>query len=617
MTRSSDPTPETPAAPDHVQLLAEKLGLSRSTISRALHNDERISLPTRQRVQAAAEQAGYWKKSDVLPVHKNQASEVSPTFAPIIAYLNPQPERERWRSSLHWLYTFQGAMARARELGFELQEFWLGEPGMTPEAMGRILLSKSIRAVILGAPAPGQKVEFVSGEFAAVACDLEPAGEHFHRVSTDYVANTFKALNALRELGYRRIGLAMEADHIRYMHMLPRMAFLEFEESLPKETRTGYWLGAPDAIEDFARWMLVARPDAIVTGNWIPQAFLQPLGLRIPQDMGIAQLEPMFFPFQHSGIDGRYEQVGRSAVDLLIAQLHTGRFDPPKHVNHILNTGVWCPGFSTQRQSNPSPDRRFDALQVKVLEAVARGERAAFSAARLPLCQRNWGEGYALAAGVPDENWRPLSLAGEVNARWECPGWVPRYPAASPLPPLQGRHVFRGVPFEFTSLVSDGKDRTVSLNRANGNVASQIRKLSVNIHVRALYFFHLAFFAWDARPAGEYRLHFQSKRVEKIPLRPFFPPLEPAATATFHDSWPALPQFESDIAKPVMLVVPDSPIQFDRFGYVIQILNTQPEDRLVAIELVPNPRTDTVIILAGVTALLSAPEKIKSVSTWL
>jgi|GEM_PF-406162 len=585
----------------NLQVLAEKLSLSRATISRALRNDERISFQTRQRVRTAAEEAGYRQNPYVSVLMSKLRHGVSPLASPVIAYINPQPSRDLWRSSEHWLYTYRGAVARAKELGFELQEFWLREPGMTSERLSMILRTRNIRAVILAPPMPGQAVDFRPEGCAAVACDIEPEGENLHRVSTDYVGNALKILTALRGLGYKRIGLAMEESRARYMHMLPRMALLDFEENLPKEERAGYWIGGADQMSDFANWMLRARPDAIVTSNWLPQMWLQPLGFRIPEDMAIAQLEPVFYPFQYSGIDGRFEQVGRSAVDLLVTQIHANEFSLAHHPNHVLNSGVWRPGVTAPGRNATSPSP-YDETRLGLLRAAAAGESSQLRNLRSGIAEKIWKSRFALASKAKRDAWRPLSLAGAVNAVWECPACAALRLGPLALPNLNGEHIFRGVPFELGHGGQRGGTSAILLHGSKQQADSRGLRIAVNAQVKALYFLHLAFFAWAQRPAGEYRLIFESGHVEKIELRPFFPPTEKESTATFQDSWSPYPQFESSAAKPVFIESPGD-VDQGRFAYVLEVKNRRPGERVMTVEFVAYPESDTAILVAGITAL--------------
>ncbi|HEY9153785.1 MAG TPA: LacI family DNA-binding transcriptional regulator [Opitutaceae bacterium] len=586
----------------NLQVLAEKLSLSRATISRALRNDERISSQTRQRVRTAAEEAGYRQNPYVSVLMSKLRHGVSPLASPVIAYINPQPTRDLWRLSEYLLCTYRGAAARAKELGFELQEFWLREPGMTSERLRTILRTRNIRAVILAPPLPGQTAEFLPEDCAVVACDIEPAGDRLHRVSTDYVGNTLKILHALRGLGYKRIGLAMEESRARYMHMLPRMALLDFEESLPKEDRTGYWIGGPDQMTEFADWMLRARPDALVTSNWLPQMWLQPLGFRIPEDIAIAQLEPVFYPFQYSGIDGRFEQVGRSAVDLLVAQIHANEFSLAHHPNHVLNAGVWRPGVTAPGRAANSPSA-YDEFRLSLLGAAASGDHAQLRTLRSNLAEKVWKSRFSFPNKSKRDAWRPISIAASANAPWECPACPALRLGPLALPTMTGEHVYRGIPFDFAHETQRGGNSAILIHGARQQPESRPVRVPVYANVKALYFLHLAFFAWAQKPAGEYRLIFESGQAEVIELRPFFPPMEKDATATFQDSWSPYPQFESSAAKPAYLEA-SGEIDQGRFAYVLEAKNPRPAEKLVAIEFSAYPDSDTAILVAAVTALV-------------
>jgi DNA-binding LacI/PurR family transcriptional regulator len=230
--------------------------------------------------------------------------------------------------------TLSGFGARGEKAG-------LGEHGMTPTRMAEILRSRGIRALIFGAPRHLRSLlPFETSGFAAVAINLDPTRDHLHRATADDLGNTSKALKALRTFGYRRAGLAIDEETIALMLLFPRMAFLEFEETLPRADRAGCWIGPIDDLTGFTRWLVDCKPDAIVTVNVYRQWWLQSLGFRIPQDIGVAQLDPDFVPSPVSGIDGRFDVIGRNAADLLISQINRQEFDAPADPIHVMNDGI-------------------------------------------------------------------------------------------------------------------------------------------------------------------------------------------------------------------------------------------------------------------------------------
>lgn len=125
--------------------VARALGVSHTTVSMALRNDPRILPATRQKVNQAAVRLGY--RSDPIVselMAQLRASRARSNEVPL-AFLTAWPTRDGWRKVMDHVDFFKGALARATELGYGLDEFWLREPGMTPQRMTSILRTRGIR----------------------------------------------------------------------------------------------------------------------------------------------------------------------------------------------------------------------------------------------------------------------------------------------------------------------------------------------------------------------------------------------------------------------------------------------------------------------------------------
>jgi LacI family transcriptional regulator len=594
----------------NLQDLADQLGVARSTVSRALRDDPLIAVETRRRVKEAAEKLGYRSNPYVSVLMSRLREGATPTGSPVVAFLNPQTSRDSWRDSKPMVTAIQGAAERAKELGFELQEFWFGEPGMTSERLTEVLLARGIRALILGAPGQlGEHTAFPTEGFAAVAIDLEPAREHLHRATSDYLGNTTRILQAMRRMGYRRIGLAITRNILELLHHQPRMAFLDFEETLPQADRTGYWLGDLTDVVSFARWIADARPDGIVTMNVYPQVWLQSLGLRIPQDIGVAQLEPEIVKFPLTGIDGRFEIVGRNAMDLLITQIHRNQFTPPTGAMHVTNPGVWRPGASTRDLTSSRGPSPYDEIRVGICEAAAANDAARLHANRQQYAQRFYHDPFGLAQAASSGAWRTLPLGSVANTAFQTPPLPPTFAERGLFGFTAGRRLLHGVPFEIPAPSLSGAPTVLSVTheevRGQRRVPSVTRRVSVDATVRAIYSLHAALFVWSSAAVGHYRFVYADGRTHTIDLVPYWPPIHDASVAAVQDAWAALPQFASETAKALFVPSAAQPFAADWFFYVAELRNPRPEAIVQAIEVVPSQESRANLIVAGLTALLA------------
>src|SRR2546421_97792 len=107
----------TPEKPLTIRSLASRLRLSAMTVSRALRNAPGVSAATRKLVVTAAENRGYRPDPSlaVLNAYRHGKRHLLPHET--IAYLTNFGARNEWRRVGTFLRYFNGAQARAAELG--------------------------------------------------------------------------------------------------------------------------------------------------------------------------------------------------------------------------------------------------------------------------------------------------------------------------------------------------------------------------------------------------------------------------------------------------------------------------------------------------------------------
>ena len=115
-----------------LQDVAEASGVHRTTVSLALRDHPRIPQATRDKVKATAARLGYQINPLVAALMQSRRLG-KPVKHMTLAYVTNYPTRYGWKPVHHDRPDFfPGAVARARELGYNLEDFWLAEPGMTP-----------------------------------------------------------------------------------------------------------------------------------------------------------------------------------------------------------------------------------------------------------------------------------------------------------------------------------------------------------------------------------------------------------------------------------------------------------------------------------------------------
>lgn len=214
-------------APLSVRRLADLLGTSRSTVSRAFRGDASVRPELRARILAEAGRLGY--EPDPL------VSEVMTSFA----RRKPVDYREtvgvlwwpdRWaQSNIESSFANRlraGLVAAVERHGCRLTHFVLREGGAA--ALARMLQARRIRGVLLTPPTePGMAAPALDwAELSTVVIGRSLSAPSFHCVHHNHYAAMTRVLGRLRERGYRRPALVVLADLEERMQRAYTGAFL-------------------------------------------------------------------------------------------------------------------------------------------------------------------------------------------------------------------------------------------------------------------------------------------------------------------------------------------------------------------------------------------------------
>lgn len=345
----ANPAETTPAMsspvekPLTIRALAARLRLSAMTVSRALRNAPGVSATTRKLVLAAAENRGYRPDPSlaVLNAYRHGKRHLLPQET--IAYLTNFPSPEEWRRVGTFLRYFNGAHARAAELGYALEHFWLGEPELTGRRASQILLNRGIRGVIVGPLSRGgASLQLDWGQFTAVALGRSMASPAITTVSTNHFQAVELAWEKVWERGYRRIGLTLTAsEDARTAGMLQASHFLQQRRYGGPVIPT---LITPDfSAPELIAWADRHQPDLIISSNHRHyELLLEALGTMARRLKFInLNTSPRW---EMGGIDQGHDKVGAQAVSLLHLKLVRRETGLPARRELTLLDGVWKEG---------------------------------------------------------------------------------------------------------------------------------------------------------------------------------------------------------------------------------------------------------------------------------
>lgn len=339
------PQPENPLT---IRALASQLRLSAMTVSRALRNATGVSAATRKLVLAAATNHGYRPDPSlaVLNAYRRGKRHLLPHET--IAYLTNFPTPDEWRRVGTFLRYFNGAQARAGELGYALEPFWLGEPELTDRRASQILSSRGIRGLIIGPLYHGgASLRLDWSQFTTVALGRSMLEPGLTTVSTNHMQGVELAWQKAWARGYRRIGLVLtEEEEWRTKGTLHAAHFLQ--QYRHATTQIPILISPVLSGAVLRAWAHQHQPDLVIASDQRHYEELLEAG-------GVATKSIKFLNLnanpssEMGGINQGHDRVGETAITVLHQKLIRRETGIPLQRELTLLDGIWKEGRSEWR----------------------------------------------------------------------------------------------------------------------------------------------------------------------------------------------------------------------------------------------------------------------------
>lgn len=329
-----------------LEAVARAAGVSRMTVSRVLRGAPQVSEKTRQKVLAARKVVGYSPNPLISTLMSQVRRGQVARDSELVAFVTAYGRRDGWKSYPSIVRMRKGVEQRAGELGFRIEDFWAAEPGLKHRRLSQILFTRSIRAVLV-APLAAQDfhLDFDWRYFAAATFEFSLAEPRLHRVASDRFASMRIAIREARSRGYARPGLALrKIEDDRNNDFWSAAFLLEELQPKPKETVPPLLMENYDE-KLFHRWLARHRPDCVLGINSMVLDWIRNAGLSVPGETGFINLNLMPDHFgKVAGIDGAIEELGRSAVDIIVGQMHRNEWGVPATPRLVITPGRWVDG---------------------------------------------------------------------------------------------------------------------------------------------------------------------------------------------------------------------------------------------------------------------------------
>ncbi len=573
--------------------IAEKTGLSKSTVSRALHDSHLLNEATKEKVRRVASKMGYRPSSAMSAAMQSARTRGRKAYHETIAcimvsgdrYINKDPRR------LLTEQLVKGMEDTTEIFGAYLDFFNIRHTSW--EKIDRLLTARGIRRIV---------------SFNALPPEIEALPASSDNKMEDYkflnkYAMVFNLWSELRHIpgiiiridmfeagrlsfikawqaGYRNI---LFGNNLRRFDKRGRFeAGLRFVLSgLSDSYKVYHFPFLENSDQNIEKWFDSASPDSCLIGM-IEDKSQDSIKKRMQKPNSPACIAVK--PFQKnsaffSGIDQSSYRLGQRMIENVLAQPLANRHLLMQYTNLQTIAPVWHDGETLPqrecKQWNLIEDDAFDA---------------------------------------------------EAHHRFECLGGKHRFPLeCSPphnlpcggiqvaLPPV-GECIFHGVPFRI-----EGAGKVIrycgvgdpDLHRRSDHtpLPSAVVEIPVERKARSLYFLHTATQVGDRVPVARYRFHFRKKGPVEVPVLPFARNVEQQDTyvtqcsdVNIQDWFYESGRFANASTKPVCLVNSNDSEYPVGYVYVWRWENPFPRSEITKIELLAEPGQPTIVLLFGVTA---------------
>jgi len=341
--------------------VAKAAGVSKATTSYVLRNQPGPSPETRERVLRTARELGYIPDARIVSwmakVREAKVKDLVP-----LAWLDTNWEKDSWKIYKFHSPYLEGARARARELGYQIEEIWAGQPDMTMRRISQILYQRGIEGVIVTQPAKHIRLNW--NYLATVSLEGSLLAPRLHRVMTDHFFNLLLALKVVKRLGYRRIGICFDQAFSRFSNHACYAAINQFLAITPKAERVEplyyNWKRTPGV-----EWIRHCRPEVIVCQNSYMVQWAKQAGLRVPEDIGIVHIATDDDVSDWAGIHSKKREIGATAVERVVSLLQNRQFGIPETAVNMVIRGKWQNGCTLLSPKQKFAPRSKSTLKQK------------------------------------------------------------------------------------------------------------------------------------------------------------------------------------------------------------------------------------------------------------
>ncbi|MEI6861758.1 MAG: LacI family DNA-binding transcriptional regulator [Verrucomicrobiota bacterium] len=352
-----------------LQDIADVLGCSKNTVSLALRGSSQIPPATQARVRKAAQRLGYQPNAVLSHLMAQLRASRTTRLQAKLALVNANRDAQAFQTHPTVPTYVEGCESRAASLGYSFDRFWLHDPTLNATRWLRILHARGIKGIVLvglmDTPRLPEEFRPVWEQFPAVVTGVRTREPALSFCCVDHHDLALTAFERALTLGYRRPGLVLDEviDHLVERRF--SAGYLTGQRILlPRAQQVPVFTGPLGATEPtgFRIWLEKNRPDVIFTLYNNVMTWLKVAGRRVPEDVGVVQLEWRASRPEIAGMNQHNFVTGEAAVDMVVGQIHNNETGEQEFPRATLIGATWTDGASVQdRTSMTKPSRRISA----------------------------------------------------------------------------------------------------------------------------------------------------------------------------------------------------------------------------------------------------------------
>lgn len=331
--------------PQTLQNIADKAGVSRMSVSRALRGGHGVSAKTRAKILRVAESVGYRPNplvSTLMATLRAKRIRPSAETGTVLAYVVRADSQADARMEY-----FPGAAEAAEAQGYRLEPFLVGNAGLPPARLSHVLLSRNICGLIIGPLPEGHgHFELDWSRFYAVAIEYTFDSPSFDRVVHDTYAGMRLILDRCRKSGISRVGVLFAENAWERTEGLNEAAFwLEQKSSGDFAAIPPLRLPLPCDEARLAKWFDRHEPQAVVTSGMLAgplEAFLRKRRIAFPGRVSTINVNTL--DERNSGISQDRRLIGATAVQLVVDKIRRNDRGVPAKALTVMLPGAWVQG---------------------------------------------------------------------------------------------------------------------------------------------------------------------------------------------------------------------------------------------------------------------------------